>query len=96
MSFSHAKKSPRDYGAGYRDELERFKTAINLTEYAASQGYQLDKRASSRNSVVMRHPAGDKVVIARNDNFLFGAPRTAYVCKITDKGLTACADNESP
>lgn len=68
MSFSHAKKSPRDYGAGYRDELERFKTAINLTEYAASQGYQLDKRASSRNSVVMRHPAGDKVVIARGED----------------------------
>ncbi|AGA92388.1 hypothetical protein Thimo_3736 (plasmid) [Thioflavicoccus mobilis 8321] len=68
MTFSHAKKSPRDYGAGYRDELERFKTAINLTEYAASQGYQLDKRASSRNSVVMRHSAGDKVVIARGED----------------------------
>jgi len=68
VTFSHAKKSPRDYGAGYRDELERFKTAINLTEYAASQGYQLDKRASSRNSVVMRHPAGDKVVIARGED----------------------------
>ena len=68
MTFSHAKKSPRDYGAGYRDELERFKTAINLTEYAASQGYQLDKRASSRNSVVMRHPGGDKVVIARGED----------------------------
>ncbi|MGB5830553.1 MAG: DUF3991 and TOPRIM domain-containing protein [Thiohalocapsa sp.] len=68
MSFSRAKKSPRDYGAGYRDELERFKTAINLTEYAASQGYQIDKRASSRNSVVMRHPVGDKVVIARGED----------------------------
>lgn len=68
MTFSHAKKSPRDYGVGYRDELERFKTAINLTEYAASQGYQLDKRASSRNSVVMRHPGGDKVVIARGED----------------------------
>jgi hypothetical protein len=68
VTLSHAKKSPRDYGTGYRDELERFKTAINLTEYAASQVYQLDKRASSRNSVVMRHPAGDKVVIARGED----------------------------
>jgi hypothetical protein len=68
VTFSHAKKSLKDYGAGYRDELERFKTAINLTEYAASQGYQLDKRASSRNSVVMRHSAGDKVVIARGED----------------------------
>ena len=40
--------------------------------------------------------SGDKVVIARNDGFLFGALRTVFVCKITDKGLTACADNESP
>jgi len=40
--------------------------------------------------------SGDKVVIARNDSFLFGALRTVFVCKITDKGLTACADNESP
>jgi hypothetical protein len=68
VSFSHAKKSLSDYSAGYRDELERFKTAINLTEYAASQGYQLDKRASSRNSVVMRDPVGDKVVIARDED----------------------------
>lgn len=42
------------------NELEYFKTAINLTEYAAGQGYLLDRRASSRNSVVMRHPGGDK------------------------------------
>jgi LPS sulfotransferase NodH len=66
--FSRARESPRDYGAGYREELERFKTTINLTEYAASQGYQLDKRSSSRSSVVMRHPGGDKVVIARDED----------------------------
>lgn len=48
------------------DELERFKSQINLTEYAAARGYQLDRRESSRNSVVMRHPASnDKVIIAR-------------------------------
>ncbi|MGE5153629.1 MAG: DUF3991 domain-containing protein [Bdellovibrio bacteriovorus] len=53
---------------GRGDELERFKTAINLTEYAACQGYLLDRRASSRNSVVMRHPNGDKIVIARGED----------------------------
>jgi Toprim domain-containing protein/uncharacterized protein DUF3991 len=47
------------------DELEDFKTSINLTEYAASLGYELDRRASSRSSAVMRHTDGDKVVIAR-------------------------------
>jgi len=67
VSFSHAKNSPSN-ALGRADELERFKTAINLTEYAAGQGYLLDRRASSRNSVVMRHPNGDKIVIARGED----------------------------
>jgi hypothetical protein len=67
VSFSHAKNSPSN-ALARADELERFKTAINLTEYAAGQGYLLDRRASSRNSVVMRHPNGDKVVIARGED----------------------------
>ena len=46
-------------------ELEEFKTHINLSEYAAGQGYVLDRKASSRNSVVMAEPGGDKLVIAR-------------------------------
>jgi len=48
-------------------ELEYFKTSINLTEFAASRGYFLDSRESSRNSAVMRHPDGDKIIIARNE-----------------------------
>jgi hypothetical protein len=47
-------------------ELELFKTTINLSEFAA-RGYALDRRASSVNSAVMRHPDGDKIVIARNE-----------------------------
>ena len=46
-------------------ELETFKTDVLLPELAASKGYALDRRASSRNSVVMRHPDGDKIIIAR-------------------------------
>jgi hypothetical protein len=38
----------------------------------------------------------DKVVIARNDGFLFGILRKVYVCKVADSGVTACADSESP
>jgi hypothetical protein len=30
------------------DELETFKTSINLIAYAAGQGYQLDRKESSR------------------------------------------------
>lgn len=46
-------------------ELERFKTEVVLPEFAAVRGYALDQRATSRNSVVMRHPDGDKIIIAR-------------------------------
>jgi hypothetical protein len=33
---------------------------------------------------------GDKLVILRNDSFLFGALRKVYVCKVTDAGLSNC------
>jgi hypothetical protein len=46
-------------------ELDRFKVEINLSHFAASRGYALDKRESSRNSAVMRHADGDKIIIAR-------------------------------
>lgn len=41
-------------------------------------------------------PVGDKVVIARQDNFLFGALRKVFVCKVGDQGLTNCSSAESP
>lgn len=47
------------------EELEAFKTEINLSEFAASEGYVLDPKATSRNSAVMRHPKGDKIILAR-------------------------------
>ncbi len=50
------------------DELEDFKTRVNLTEFAAAEGYTLDRKASSRNSAVMVHPAGDKIIIARGED----------------------------
>ena len=49
------------------NELENFKTALNLSEFAASKGYALDRRESSRNSAVMRRPDGDKIIIAKNE-----------------------------
>ncbi|MDD2754438.1 MAG: DUF3991 and TOPRIM domain-containing protein [Methanothrix sp.] len=51
----------------YDNELQRFKTEINLSEFSASLGYALDKRASSRNSAVMRHANGDKIIVARSE-----------------------------
>lgn len=45
-------------------ELEKFKTEINLAEMASSYGYELVRKESSRASLVMRHPDGDKIVVA--------------------------------
>lgn len=49
-------------------ELERFKTEINLSAYAAVEGYCLLKNESSKNSVAMKHPSGDKIIIARGQD----------------------------
>lgn len=47
-------------------ELSSFKTVIDLRAYAASQGYQVDSKASWRGTSVMRHPVtNDKVIIKR-------------------------------
>jgi hypothetical protein len=47
-----------------QEELEKFKTQINLVEYAQSQGYQYSSQSSSRNSAVLAHDNGDKIVVA--------------------------------
>lgn len=38
----------------------------------------------------------DKVVVLRNDAFLFGALRKAFVCKASEKGLSGCESDEAP
>ena len=47
-------------------ELEKFKTDIDLRAYAAAQNYQLDRKESWSGSAVMRHANNDKIVIKRN------------------------------
>jgi hypothetical protein len=49
-------------------ELEKFKTEIDLRVYAATQGYQLDRKESWRGSAVMRHANGDKIIIKRGSD----------------------------
>lgn len=48
-------------------ELEAFKQSIDLRQYAAFLGYEMDRRDSWRGSTVMRRGA-DKIVIKRNVN----------------------------
>lgn len=40
--------------------------------------------------------SGDKVVILRQDAFLMGALRKAFVCKVGDTGLSGCSTAENP
>ena len=65
----------RDFERGRRaldrkrkEELDSFKTEINLVEYAQSQGYQYISQASSRNSAVLAHELGDKIVVATDSD----------------------------
>jgi hypothetical protein len=37
-----------------------------------------------------------QVVVLRNDAFLFGALRKAFVCKVNSSGLSQCSTNEAP
>ena len=50
------------------DEISRFKRDVNLIEYAAASGYQLDRRASSAGSKTMRNAHGDKIIVYRSKN----------------------------
>jgi hypothetical protein len=48
-------------------ELEVFKREIDLRQFAASFGYEMDRRESWRGSTVLRR-GGDKIVVKRNRN----------------------------
>jgi hypothetical protein len=49
-----------------RNELEEFKTQIDLCDFACAWGgFAKDKKLSSRCSAVLRHPNGDKLIVAR-------------------------------
>jgi hypothetical protein len=57
------------------EELEGFKQR-DLREYAASIGYAIDRRESSRNSTVMRRDA-DKIIVSRkpDGHYTYWSPR---------------------
>ena len=50
-----------------RAEIDAFKSRINLTQYAAAEGYQLDRRKSSRQSVTMRRGASHLLITRAED-----------------------------
>ena len=48
-------------------ELDAFKREIDLRQFAASFGYEMDRHESWRGSTVLRR-GGDKIVVKRNHN----------------------------
>lgn len=63
-------------------ELERFKKEIDLREYAASVGYEVDSRKTTKRTAVMRCK-GDKVMIRKDtdDHYIYCSYRD-----LTDNG----------
>lgn len=49
------------------EELEAMKR-IDLCQYAASRGFILDRKSSSRSSFVMRHTNGDKLIVGKTSS----------------------------
>ena len=66
------------------EELDQFKTKINLVDYAQKLGYQLDKKKSSNNCIVLKDNQGDKILVGLDkiDNHYFYYSLTNE----TDKG----------
>ncbi len=58
------------------DEIETFKTQIDLVAYAEDQGYEIDRRRTSRTSVAMRHESnGERILVAKapNGHFIYAS-----------------------
>ena len=51
---------------GREEELEAFKTRINLTEYAAARGFRPVRRKTYRNSAVMDDGNGTRIIVGRD------------------------------
>lgn len=47
-------------------DFAALKQSVNLSQYAAAQGYELDRKKSTRSSLVMRHATtGDKIIVSK-------------------------------
>lgn len=49
-------------------QLERFKTEINLVEYAMSYGYEYIEAKSTHNKAILSHESGDKIVVVKDES----------------------------
>lgn len=73
-----------------KQELDLFKTSIDLPTFAAGYGFQVDRAESSRNCVVMRTANGDKIIITKKTR---GAGEEwAYWCPHDDRDRGSILD----
>lgn len=56
------------HGVSRLDELEDFKTRIDIRDVMASRGCVVDPKQSSRAYTVLRHANGDKLIVTRKAN----------------------------
>ncbi|WP_287137887.1 DUF3991 and toprim domain-containing protein [Crocosphaera sp.] len=49
-------------------ELDKFKTDINLADYAQANGYSIDKKKSSVNYLVLKNTESDKILVGLNQS----------------------------
>lgn len=66
-------------------ELQAFKSKIDLRAFAASLGYQKDTQESSQNCAVMRSSNGDKIVIVKRFDKETGEEIFVYCCPHDDR-----------
>ncbi len=66
------------------EELDQFKSKINLVEYIQDNGYELDQKKSSTNCIVLKDNQGDKILVGldKTDRHYFYYSLTTE----TDKG----------
>lgn len=48
-------------------DFTAFRQSINLIQYAATQGYEIDRKKSTKSSAALRHASGDKIIVSRRN-----------------------------
>ncbi len=74
----------------HRYDFSRFKSDINLTQYAAHLGYEVDKKKSTRSSIAMRN-GGDKIIISKRGH----VPRARRGFKVMHSGFQSFKNRHS-
>ena len=75
--------------------IEAFKTDIDLREFAASLGFELNRRDSWRGSAVMERGKQDKIIIRRDmdGHYVYFSPKEGHSGTIIDLAKRYVSEN---